>query len=189
MSRIRYHIEMSNRPKPTTTNPITAPERKATCKPLLRLLLAPWAVLAEAFVAHLVAAILAGNRPELEKLERDLSALERCTPPFPRVSYEEALALGLDIGEPTAIVLARGQLAVLSGGDAGEALEALRDHETRLGRPAQMRARFLLYLATGEREHLEEARRHLDHLRDHAPEESRGPMMERVDLHRRIRDA
>ncbi len=49
--------------------------------------------LAEAFVAHLVAAILEENRPELEKLERDLPALERCTPPFPRVSYEEALAL------------------------------------------------------------------------------------------------
>jgi asparaginyl-tRNA synthetase len=49
--------------------------------------------LAEAFVAHLVATVLAQNRPELEKLERDLSALERCTPPFPRVSYEEALAL------------------------------------------------------------------------------------------------
>jgi asparaginyl-tRNA synthetase len=49
--------------------------------------------LAEAFVAHLVAAVLAGNRPELEKLERDLSALERCIPPFPRITYEEALAL------------------------------------------------------------------------------------------------
>ncbi len=47
--------------------------------------------LAEAFVAHLVSAVLERNRAELAKLERDLAPLERCVPPFPRVSYQEAI--------------------------------------------------------------------------------------------------
>jgi asparaginyl-tRNA synthetase len=48
--------------------------------------------LAEAFVAYLVAAILAKHRAELATLERDTAPLERCVAPFPRIRYEEALA-------------------------------------------------------------------------------------------------
>jgi asparaginyl-tRNA synthetase len=74
--------------------------------------------LAEAFVSHLAEAVLARNRPELDTLERDVSALERCTPPFPRVSYEEALArlakegvavpFGEDFGGDEETVLSKG---------------------------------------------------------------------------------
>jgi len=42
---------MLKRPKPTTMSPITAPERKATCRALFKLVVAPWAVRAEALVA------------------------------------------------------------------------------------------------------------------------------------------
>jgi asparaginyl-tRNA synthetase len=46
----------------------------------------------EAFVAYLVERALERCRPELEYLERDLSRLERVKPPFPRISYTEAVA-------------------------------------------------------------------------------------------------
>jgi len=48
--------------------------------------------LAEAFVAHLVAEVLAGHRDDLVRLERDVAPLERCVVPFPRIAYTEALA-------------------------------------------------------------------------------------------------
>lgn len=43
-----YQNEMSSSPSPTTTNPITAPLRKATCKPLFKDDRAALAVRAEA---------------------------------------------------------------------------------------------------------------------------------------------
>jgi len=48
--------------------------------------------LAEAFVAHLVAEVLAGHRDDLARLERDVGPLERCVAPFPRIAYTETLA-------------------------------------------------------------------------------------------------
>jgi len=49
--------------------------------------------LAEEFISHIVQTVLAERKPELEILERDTSALERILPPFPRVSYTEAVAM------------------------------------------------------------------------------------------------
>ena len=49
-----------------------------------------------------------------------------------------------------------------------------------------MDARFLLWLTTREREHLEESHRLLVHLRDHAPEEYRVSMIEKVPLNRDV---
>ncbi len=46
----------------------------------------------EELVAHVVEAVLADCRPALEALGRDVSRLEAVTAPFPRVSYDEALA-------------------------------------------------------------------------------------------------
>ncbi len=45
----------------------------------------------EQFVAHLVQRALEQAKPELISLKRDLSKLENITPPFPRISYDEAL--------------------------------------------------------------------------------------------------
>jgi asparaginyl-tRNA synthetase len=50
-------------------------------------------VLAEEFVTHIVRSVLARRRPELETLERDVSKLELVEPPFPRISYDEAVKL------------------------------------------------------------------------------------------------
>jgi asparaginyl-tRNA synthetase len=47
--------------------------------------------LAEDLVAGVVARVLEKCRPELETLGRDVSKLECCTPPFPRISYDEAI--------------------------------------------------------------------------------------------------
>ena len=46
-----YQKEISSSPKPTTTNPITAPLRKATRSPLFKECWAALAVRAEAYVA------------------------------------------------------------------------------------------------------------------------------------------
>jgi asparaginyl-tRNA synthetase len=49
--------------------------------------------LAEEFVAHVVERVLKNRRKELETLERPLAPLEKVQPPFPRISYEEAVEM------------------------------------------------------------------------------------------------
>ncbi len=49
--------------------------------------------LAEDFVAHVVAHILATRQSELAVLERDVAALRNVQPPFPRITYDEAIDL------------------------------------------------------------------------------------------------
>jgi asparaginyl-tRNA synthetase len=48
---------------------------------------------AEDFLCHVVARVLETRRRDLEVLERDLSALEAVTKPFPRISYSEAVEI------------------------------------------------------------------------------------------------
>ena len=48
-------------------------------------------VVAERFVSSLVARVLERRRAELEVLERDLAKLEAVQPPFPRISYDQAI--------------------------------------------------------------------------------------------------
>ncbi len=47
--------------------------------------------LAEQLVSFVVERVLAKRREELKTLERDLSKLENCRPPFPRIRYDEAV--------------------------------------------------------------------------------------------------
>ncbi len=49
--------------------------------------------LAEDLLSRIVADVLRESRTELEVLGRDLAPLERVRPPFPRLSYDEAVAL------------------------------------------------------------------------------------------------
>jgi asparaginyl-tRNA synthetase len=56
--------------------------------------------LAEGLVVHVVQRVLERRRRELAVLERDLAKLERVTPPFPRVSYDDAAALLKQKGLP-----------------------------------------------------------------------------------------
>ncbi len=56
----------------------------------------------EQFVSHIVQRCLEQNGEELELLERDTSHLERVTPSFPRIHYDEAVAIvnrAADAGE------------------------------------------------------------------------------------------
>jgi asparaginyl-tRNA synthetase len=47
--------------------------------------------LAEAFVVHLVQAVLRDHRPDLASLGRDVGPLEKIQPPFPRITYSQAV--------------------------------------------------------------------------------------------------
>jgi asparaginyl-tRNA synthetase len=49
--------------------------------------------LAENFISFIVQRCLERRRPELETIGRDISKLEKIVPPFPRVSYDEAVAI------------------------------------------------------------------------------------------------
>jgi asparaginyl-tRNA synthetase len=57
--------------------------------------------LQEDFVSAIVGRVLDRRREELRELERDIAPLERVSPPFPRISYSEAIeklrALGSDL--------------------------------------------------------------------------------------------
>ena len=45
----------------------------------------------EQFVSHIVRRVLEQCAPELKSLKRDTAMLEKITPPFPRISYDDAL--------------------------------------------------------------------------------------------------
>ncbi len=49
--------------------------------------------LAERFITYIVKRVLEKRRRELEVLGRDLSKLEQIEPPFPRITYDEAVAI------------------------------------------------------------------------------------------------
>src|SRR5256712_9658626 len=73
--------------------------------------------LQEEFVASIVARCLERRKAELAELQRDTAPLERVTPPFPRVSYTEAverlkalgaeMAWGRDLGGDEETLLAK----------------------------------------------------------------------------------
>jgi asparaginyl-tRNA synthetase len=80
----------------------------------------------EQFVSHIVQTCLRERAPELALLERDTSHLEKAVPPFPRVSYDEALEMLIEIREQTDDKELKVQLAIEWGDDFGS------PHETAL---------------------------------------------------------
>ncbi|MDR7520878.1 MAG: asparagine--tRNA ligase [Armatimonadota bacterium] len=93
--------------------------------------------LAEDFVAAVVARVLDRCRNELETLERDIGPLERAVPPFPRISYDEALHLLADKG----MSVAWGEDL---GGDEETALSTHFDRPVFIHRyPAQCKAFYM----------------------------------------------
>jgi asparaginyl-tRNA synthetase len=56
--------------------------------------------LAEDFIVEVVRGVVANRRAELTILERDISKLERIQKPFPRISYEDAIAVLAKKGKP-----------------------------------------------------------------------------------------
>jgi asparaginyl-tRNA synthetase len=49
--------------------------------------------LAENFIAHIVKRVLENRRKDLETIGRDISKLEKIEAPFPRITYDEAVAM------------------------------------------------------------------------------------------------
>jgi len=56
--------------------------------------------LIERFVAYVVERVLEARRPELALLGRDIAPLERVRTPFPRLSYDEAVRILREKGQP-----------------------------------------------------------------------------------------
>lgn len=80
----------------------------------------------EQFVSFIVAQCLEYCCEELQILERDTSSLEKVTPPFPRISYDEALEKLAEIRANTADPELKALLEIDWGGDFGS------PHETEL---------------------------------------------------------
>jgi tetratricopeptide (TPR) repeat protein len=107
----------------------------------------------------------------------------------------------MEIGAPALEVGALAHLATLPGGPPRDrpqdglvqpgdkvaaALAALAKHDARLDVRTRMDVRLALFRATGDRAHVVEAKRLLDDVVAHAPEEFRGDMLANVHLHREV---
>jgi asparaginyl-tRNA synthetase len=93
--------------------------------------------LAEEFISSIIKTVLQNRRSELQLLERDISKLEHIEPPFPRVSYDEAIQVLKDKGT-----------AIEWGGDFGAGDETLLsqqyDRPVMVHRyPAQVKAFYM----------------------------------------------
>ncbi len=82
----------------------------------------------EQFVSAIVQQVLQEREKELRFLGRDLAALERITPPFPRISYDEAVAMIEQIRAETEDPRLKALLRIEWGQDFGS------PHETELTR-------------------------------------------------------
>ncbi len=80
----------------------------------------------EQFVSHIVRRVLERRQPELRALGRDVSALEKIVPPFPRISYDQALEMLAEIREQTTDPQQKQLLEIEWGSDFGA------PHETAL---------------------------------------------------------
>ncbi len=58
-------------------------------------------VLAEGLVSAMVKGVLKHRQPELATLKRDTQSLEKIEPPFPRITYDEAVEVLQKAGNPT----------------------------------------------------------------------------------------
>ena len=99
---------------------------------------------------------------------------------------DEALAIARRIVSPTHLVLISALRATRPGGDAPAAVALMAEHGPRADHSERTKARFLLWRATGDRQHLEEARRLLEEIRENAPEQYRDSMLRNVALFRDI---
>ncbi|MDY0018526.1 MAG: asparagine--tRNA ligase [Anaerolineae bacterium] len=80
----------------------------------------------EQFISHIVQRVLRERTPELLSLGRDLSVLEKITPPFPRISYDEAVEMLKQIQAETEDPEKKELLKITWGDDFGA------PHETEL---------------------------------------------------------
>jgi asparaginyl-tRNA synthetase len=94
-------------------------------------------VLAEGLVSHIVQSVVKNRRPELETLKRDVAKLEAVKPPFPRMSYDEAVKLLQERGNPA-------QWGDDFGGDEETILSSRYDRPVMIHRyPASIKAFYM----------------------------------------------
>ena len=79
----------------------------------------------EQFVSHIVQTVLKKCAPELKVLNRDTTMLEKITPPFPRISYDDALAMLAEIRAQTDDPALKEQLQIDWGDDFGSPHETV----------------------------------------------------------------
>jgi len=101
----------------------------------------------------------------------------------------DALRLAQENGLYETLLQVTAEQAAEGEGDVSIAEETLRTHGERVSLSRRMAACHRLWKATGTRTHLEEAKRLLDHVVDHAPEAYRRSVQENVPLHRDIMKA
>jgi asparaginyl-tRNA synthetase len=80
----------------------------------------------EQFVAHIVKRVLEQCAPELKSLKRDITKLEKISPPFPRISYDDAIKKIEQLRAETEDLEKKEQLKIDWGMDFGA------PHETAL---------------------------------------------------------
>ena len=86
-------------------------------------------------------------------------------------------------------MLALSYRALAPGADVEGTIRKLAACEERLGMAQRVEVHYLLWKATGRREHLDEAHRVLLFLRQNSPAEHHEPMMRNVPQHREIMEA
>jgi asparaginyl-tRNA synthetase len=80
----------------------------------------------EQFISHIVERVLEKHQPELAILERDIKQLEKITAPFPRISYDDAVARLQKLAAETDDPEQKALLNMEWGGDFGS------PHETAI---------------------------------------------------------
>lgn len=105
------------------------------------------------------------------------------------VAFEEAGRVARELEIPRDTVEASLRRALLGAVEKEVAVATFLEYAPRLQSLQTMRARTLLWRLTGERGHLEAAQGILVHLTQHAPEQYREAMIEKVPLHRQIAEA
>ena len=103
-----------------------------------------------------------------------------------RESLATARDLALEIGLPGLETRARCHLACVPGGDVADALAAFTANHEGLEVGERLEARWLLFRATGDGAHLEEAKRLLDEFVAQVDDETRESMLTNLRLNREI---
>ena len=106
-----------------------------------------------------------------------------------RQHFEEALVLLQGVPDPGALLQVAIAQMRLPGGAAEEVRTAFLESGSRLEPDHRMEIRFRLFQVQGDAEDLAGAKRDLDHLIEHAPEEYRESMLKNDRLHREIMEA
>jgi len=100
-----------------------------------------------------------------------------------------AMHLAREMDQPNTLAVAAALHGLLPHGTTGTALEVLQECEPRLRHREKIETRFALWKVTKDRAHLDEAHRHLEYMREHAPEKYRASLVDEVPLHREIAQA